>query len=74
MTTVEERFAAYVLSCVDDINKLLPGLASHYPPMAVVAALAAHLGGALRIHMECGACSPEQASLIIQHVREVAFD
>jgi hypothetical protein len=73
MSTVEQRFAEDVLSCVDDLNRVLPRLASRYEDLVIVAALAEHVGGALRIFMRAGICSPEQARRVLEHVADTAF-
>jgi aminoglycoside phosphotransferase (APT) family kinase protein len=73
MPTSEERFAENVLSCVDDLNAVLPRLAARYEDLVIVAALAEHVGGALRIFMHAGICSPEQARRVLSHVRDTAF-
>jgi aminoglycoside phosphotransferase (APT) family kinase protein len=73
MSTVEERFAEDVLSCVDDLNAVLPRLAARYEDLVIIAALAEHVGGALRIFMHAGICSPEQARRVLAHVEDTAF-
>ncbi len=74
MLTAEDKFAADVLSCVDDLNDVLPGLAVRYEELVVIAALAEHVGGALRIFMRAGLCSAQQARRVLLHVEETAFD
>lgn len=71
--STEEKFAADVLACVDDLNALLPRLATRYEDLVIVAALAEHVGGALRIFMHAGVCSPEQARRVLAHVEDTAF-
>jgi hypothetical protein len=73
MSTVEERFAENVLSCVDDLNAVLPRLAARYDDLVIIAALAEHVGGALRIFMQAGICTPEQARRVLEHVEDTAF-
>ena len=73
MPTVEEKFAEDVLSCVDDLNAVLPRLAARYEDLVIIAALAEHVGGALRIFMHAGICSPDQARRVLAHVHETAF-
>lgn len=72
-STVEEQFAADVLCCVDDLNGVLPRLASRYEDLVIIAALAEHVGGALRIFMNAGICSPDQARKVLAHVEDTAF-
>jgi hypothetical protein len=73
MPTAEEKFAEDVLSCVDDLNAVLPRLAARYEDLVIIAALAEHVGGALRIFMHAGICSPEQARRVLAHVQDTAF-
>ena len=73
MSTAEERFAENVLCCVDDLNTILPRLAARYEDLVIIAALAEHVGGALRIFIQAGICSPEQARRVLAHVEDTAF-
>jgi hypothetical protein len=73
MPTAEEKFAEDVLSCVDDLNAVLPRLAARYEDLVIIAALAEHVGGALRIFMRAGICSPDQARRVLAHVQATAF-
>jgi hypothetical protein len=73
MTTAEEKFAEDVLSCVDDLNAVLPRLAARYEDMVIIAALAEHVGGALRIFMHAKICSADQARRVLAHVHDTAF-
>jgi hypothetical protein len=73
MLSVEEKFAEDVLSCVDDLNAVLPRLAARYEDLVIIAALAEHVGGALRIFMHAGICTPDQALRVLAHVHETAF-
>jgi hypothetical protein len=73
MSTAEEKFAEDVLACVDDLNAVLPRLAARYEDLVIIAALAEHVGGALRIFMRAGICNPEQARRVLAHLEETAF-
>ncbi|HEU4626798.1 MAG TPA: hypothetical protein VFS52_18695 [Steroidobacteraceae bacterium] len=73
MLSIEEKFAEDVLSCVDDLNAVLPRLAARYQDLVIVAALAEHVGGALRVFMHAGICTPDQARRVLDHVHETAF-
>jgi hypothetical protein len=73
MSTEEERFAEDVLLCVDDLNAILPRLAARYEDLVIIAALAEHVGGALRIFIQAGICSREQARRVLVHVEDTAF-
>lgn len=73
MLKAEEKFAEDVLACVDDLNAVLPRLASRYEDLVIIAALAEHVGGALRIFMRAGICNPEQARRVLEHLEDTAF-
>ncbi len=73
MPSAEQKFAEDVLCCVDDLNSVLPALAMRYEEMVLVAALAEHVGGALRIFMRAGLCNAEQARRVLRHLEETAF-
>jgi hypothetical protein len=73
MSTAEEKFAEEVLACVDDLNGVLPRLAARYEDLVIVAALAEHVGGALRIFMQAGICNPVQARRVLAHLEQTAF-
>lgn len=72
--SVEEKFAEDVLRCVDELNTILPRLAARYKDLVIVAALAEHVGGALRIFMRAGVCTPEQARRVLKHIDDTAFE
>jgi hypothetical protein len=73
MSSTEEKFAEDVLACIEDLNKVLPGLALKYCELVVVAALAEHVGGALRIFLQKGICGQEQAQRVLQHMKHTAL-
>jgi hypothetical protein len=73
MPSAEQKFAEDVLCCVDDLNSVLPALAMRYEEMVLVAALAEHVGGALRIFMRAGLCNAEQARRVLRHLEDTAF-
>ena len=73
MLNAEEKFAEDVLSCVDDLNAVLPRLAARYEDLVIIAALAEHVGGALRIFMRAGICNPDQARRVLAHLEDTAF-
>jgi len=73
MSTAEEQFAENVLACVDDLNSVLPRLAARYEDLVIVAAMAEHVGGALRIFMQAGICNALQARHVLAHLEETAF-
>jgi hypothetical protein len=69
----EEKFAEDVLNCVEDLNAVLPAFVARYDELVIVAALAEHVGGALRIFMRSGLCSTDQARRVLRHLEETAF-
>ncbi len=73
MPNAEEKFAEDVLNCVEDLNAVLPAFVTRYDELVLVAALAEHVGGALRIFMRAGLCSTEQARRVLRHLEDTAF-
>jgi hypothetical protein len=73
MPSTEEKFAEDVVSCVDDLNAVLPAFVVRYDELVLVAALAEHVGGALRIFMRAGLCSTDQARRVLAHMEQTAF-
>lgn len=69
----EEQFAEDVFACTDDINTVLPRLAARYQDLVIVAALAEHVGDALRVFMQNGVCNPTQARRVLKHLEDIAF-
>jgi hypothetical protein len=68
-----EPFESGLLACVQDINKLLPGLGRRYDMVIIISALAEHMGSALRILIRRKLCDARQARLVIQHIEGTAF-
>lgn len=73
MPNAEEKFAQDVVRCVDDLNAVLPAFVLRYDELVLVAALAEHVGGALRIFMRSGLCSSDQARRVLAHMEQTAF-
>ncbi len=75
-TTIDsgESLDGQILACTVDLNAFLPKLAARYSPVAVVGALASHVGGGLKVFMETGVCTPEQARSVLQRLERQAFD
>lgn len=71
--SVEEQFCKDVLACVDELNKVLPRLRARYDNLAIVCALAEHVGSALQIFRQAGTFSPEQVERVLAHIRESAY-
>ncbi len=73
MPSIRESFGNGVLACVEDINKILPGLNRRYDVLVIVNALAEHVGSALRILIRRKVCDAGQARLVISRIEGTAF-
>jgi hypothetical protein len=51
----------------------LPDLADRHSPLQVLAALSEHVGGALFLCQESGACSPARVREILKRVENLTF-
>jgi hypothetical protein len=67
------KFQKQVRKCAAEIRVLLPELADRHSPLVVLAALTEHVGGALFLCQESGACSPAQVEAVIRRVEELTF-
>ena len=63
-----EAFNESLLECVEDINKLLPGLGRRYDMTVILSALAEHLGSALKVLMLKKVCDARQVHRVIQNI------
>ena len=68
-----EAFEKSLLECIRDINEILPGLRRRYDTMAIVSALAEHVGSALRVLIHKKICDAGQARLAIRHIENSVF-
>ena len=68
-----ETFDESLLACVEDINKLLPGLARRYDMTVIMSALAEHLGSALKVLMLRKICDARRAQRLIENIESSAF-
>jgi len=59
--------------CADEIDSWLPQLAARHGPLVILAALAEHVMGSLSVAREARTYSPDDAHLIVQRLRELAF-
>ena len=73
MPKANAKFQDQVRRCAAEIRVLLPELADRHSPLIVLAALSEHVGGALFLCQETGACSPERVRTILQRVEHLAF-
>lgn len=70
----EAPFDRQLLDCTDDLNNILPGLAARYSPVAVIAALATHVGGGLKVCLASGVCTDEQARSLLRRLERLTFE
>jgi hypothetical protein len=68
-----EAFNASLLQCVEDINKLLPGLARRYDMTVIMSALAEHVGSALKALLHKKVCDIRQVHQVIENIQAAAF-
>ena len=68
-----EAFNASLLQCVEDINKLLPGLARRYDMTVIMSALAEHVGSALKALLQKKVCDTRQVHQVIKNIENSAF-
>ena len=68
-----EAFEKSLLVCIQDINEILPELRRRYDTMAIVGALAEHIGSALRVLIRKKICNAGQARLAIRHIENSVF-
>ena len=73
---VEEALADRIDACIDELTRrvFVPSLIARFDDVTLVAALAEHLGVALRMLIEQRDMPPEQVNRIIEHIRATAFD
>ncbi|MGH8149878.1 MAG: hypothetical protein ACRETB_07895 [Steroidobacteraceae bacterium] len=70
----DELFDRQLLDCTIDLNGILPELAERYSPVALIAALATHVGGGLRVCLASGVCTADQARNLLRRLELVAFE
>ena len=73
INSANAQFAADVRDCVAALNAALPGLAERYEELVMLAALAEHVGGALKIFLDGRYCSPEEARHVLRRLETTAF-
>ena len=66
-------FNQSLLECVEDINKLLPGLGRRYDMTVIMGALAEHLGSALKVLLLKKVCDARQVHQVIKNIESSAF-
>jgi hypothetical protein len=70
MQTENERFSDDVDACANELTEVLSRLAVRYSDLVVVAAMAEHIGGGLRVLTHRGLCTEEQARQVLQQVED----
>ena len=69
----KEEFEELVGRCRAEITEHLPEIAMRHSSFALLAALAEHVGGALRLFMQLGSATREEAQGVITRVERTAF-
>lgn len=70
----DEKFQAELDRCMAEVTEHLPAIAEKHSSLALLVALAEHVGGALQLFMQQGACTEEQARAVLARVEETAFE
>jgi hypothetical protein len=60
------EFESRVGECREAFSTRLPAIASRHSPLAVLVALTEHVGGALRLSMDSGSCTPAEAREVLE--------
>jgi hypothetical protein len=68
-----ETFNESLLECVEDINKLLPGLGRRYDMTVIMSALAEHVGSALKVLLMKKVCDARQVHQVLKNIETSAF-
>ncbi len=68
-----EAFEKSVFECMDDLNKLIPGLSDRYGAQVMVSALAEQMGSGLQILLRKKFCDPTQVRFLLRSVEDFAF-
>ena len=72
MKTRESRRDEKVQKCSAEIRAHIPQLENVHTPLVVIAGLAEYLGDTLHLAQKLNACSPAQARVISERVRQIA--
>jgi hypothetical protein len=67
-------FENSLLECLEDLNKLLPGLSRRYETSVILTAMATHMGSALQVLLRKKLCDVRQVGLIIRQIEGWAFN
>jgi hypothetical protein len=68
-----EAFRKSTFECVEDLNRLLPGLSLRYDTEVIIGAMAEHVGAAIWALRQKKLCDTRQARLAIEHLEHAAF-
>jgi hypothetical protein len=69
----DDDFEAQVDQCRAEVSARLPAIADRHSPLALLAALAEHVGGSLQLFLQTGSCTPEQARAVLERVERRTF-
>ena len=70
----DEPFKSELDRCMAEVTEHLPAIAQRHSSLALLVALAEHVGGALQLFMQQGECTPEQARAVLARVAQTAFE
>lgn len=59
--------------CMAEITRFLPAIATRHSPLALLIALAEHVGAGLQLSLATGSCTPEQARAALKQLDGIAF-
>ena len=69
-----ELFDRQLRECTLALNGIVPELAARYSPVAVIAALATHVGGGLKVCLASGVCTAAQARRLVRRLERLTFE
>lgn len=72
MTDDDRNFTRRVMLCAEDMETFMPELMLRYSPVAVMTALAEHVGNGLQVLMQRGDCTAEEAHAVLNHAQTAA--
>jgi len=67
------QFESLVENCRAEVTQHLPAIAERHSSYALLAALAEHVGGALRLILCAGGCTPAEARAVLARCEQLAF-
>jgi hypothetical protein len=67
------EFQRKVTRCLDDINRMVPGLSLRYDSPVILTAMAEHVGCAIWAMRDSKVCDTRQVNLALAHLEAAAF-